>query len=147
MAADMSSANSQTRMEGAEINKSLLALKECIRALGRKGAHLPFRRSKLTHILRDSFIGKKSKTCMIVMISPGMNSCEYSLNTLRYADHVKEHRSTYKQWRTCYKTHKSWKCKWQLWKFALGKDFVATREPAHSYPGSTGWHLQPYYNC
>jgi kinesin family protein 2/24 len=97
MAADMSSANSHTRMEGAEINKSLLALKECIRALGRKGAHLPFRGSKLTHVLRDSFIGKKSKTCMIVMISPGMNSCEYSLNTLRYADHVKEHRATYKQ--------------------------------------------------
>ncbi|XP_012261011.2 uncharacterized protein LOC105688935 isoform X3 [Athalia rosae] len=88
--ADTSSANRQTRMEGAEINKSLLALKECIRALGRKGTHLPFRASKLTQVLRDSFIGEKSKTCMIAMISPGMNSCEHSLNTLRYADRVKE---------------------------------------------------------
>lgn len=88
--ADTSSANRQTRMEGAEINKSLLALKECIRALGRRGAHLPFRASKLTQVLRDSFIGENSRTCMIAMISPGLSSCEHSLNTLRYADRVKE---------------------------------------------------------
>ncbi|XP_061709244.1 kinesin-like protein KIF2A isoform X3 [Cydia pomonella] len=88
--ADTSSANRQTRMEGAEINKSLLALKECIRALGMKGNHLPFRASKLTQVLRDSFIGDKSRTCMIAMVSPALNSCEHSLNTLRYADRVKE---------------------------------------------------------
>lgn len=88
--ADTSSANRQTRMEGAEINKSLLALKECIRALGRKGAHLPFRASKLTQVLRDSFIGDKARTCMIAMIGPGLSSCEHTLNTLRYADRVKE---------------------------------------------------------
>lgn len=88
--ADTSSANRQTRMEGAEINKSLLALKECIRALGRKGGHLPFRASKLTQVLRDSFIRERSKTCMIAMVSPSLSSCEHTLNTLRYADRVKE---------------------------------------------------------
>ena len=42
--------------------------KECIRALGRKGSHLPFRASKLTQVLRDSFIGEKSKTCMVSLL-------------------------------------------------------------------------------
>lgn len=88
--ADTSSADRQTRLEGAEINKSLLALKECIRALGRNQPHTPFRASKLTQVLRDSFIGENSRTCMIATISPGMTSCENTLNTLRYANRVKE---------------------------------------------------------
>ncbi|KAB0796438.1 hypothetical protein PPYR_10499 [Photinus pyralis] len=88
--ADTASTDRHTRMEGAEINKSLLALKECIRALGFKQNHLPFRMSKLTQVLKDSFVGPNSRTCMIAMISPGVSSCEHSLNTLRYANRVKE---------------------------------------------------------
>uniref|UniRef100_A0A8C1LYY1 Kinesin family member 2A n=1 Tax=Cyprinus carpio TaxID=7962 RepID=A0A8C1LYY1_CYPCA len=88
--ADTSSADRQTRLEGADINKSLLALKECIRALGLNKPHTPFRASKLTQVLRDSFIGENSRTCMIATISPGMASCENTLNTLRYANRVKE---------------------------------------------------------
>uniref|UniRef100_A0A8W4FLC3 Kinesin family member 2A n=1 Tax=Sus scrofa TaxID=9823 RepID=A0A8W4FLC3_PIG len=64
--------------------------KECIRALGRNKPHTPFRASKLTQVLRDSFIGENSRTCMIATISPGMASCENTLNTLRYANRVKE---------------------------------------------------------
>ncbi|KAF3850916.1 hypothetical protein F7725_012688 [Dissostichus mawsoni] len=95
--ADTSSADRQTRLEGAEINKSLLALKVCrldgcckIAGLGRNKPHTPFRASKLTQVLRDSFIGENSRTCMIATISPGMTSCENTLNTLRYANRVKE---------------------------------------------------------
>ncbi|KAJ8357654.1 hypothetical protein SKAU_G00204480 [Synaphobranchus kaupii] len=87
---DVSSTDRQTMVETAEINRSLLALKECIRSLGKNSDHIPFRMSKLTQVLRDSFIGGNSRTCMIAMISPGMNSCDYTLNTLRYADRVKE---------------------------------------------------------
>lgn len=49
------SISKNTRMEGAEINKSLLALKECIRALDHGATHIPFRQSKLTQLLRDRY--------------------------------------------------------------------------------------------
>ncbi|GAA0171734.1 microtubule binding motor protein [Lithospermum erythrorhizon] len=86
--ADTTDNDRQTRIEGAEINKSLLALKECIRALDNDRLHIPFRGSKLTEVLRDSFVGN-SKTVMISCISPSAGSCEHTLNTLRYADRVK----------------------------------------------------------
>ncbi|CAA0839072.1 ATP binding microtubule motor family protein [Striga hermonthica] len=86
--ADTTDNDKQTRMEGAEINKSLLALKECIRALDNDQGHIPFRGSKLTEVLRDSFVGN-SRTVMISCISPTSGSCEHTLNTLRYADRVK----------------------------------------------------------
>lgn len=87
--ADTIDQNKQTRMDGAEINKSLLALKECIRALDQDKKHTPFRGSKLTQVLKDSFMGN-CKTTMIANVSPGSSCCEHTLNTLRYADRVKE---------------------------------------------------------
>lgn len=88
--ADTMDADRQRRLEGAEINKSLLALKECIRALDKQdGGHVPFRGSKLTQVLRDSFMGN-SCTVMIAAVSPNVLSVEHSLNSLRYADRVKE---------------------------------------------------------
>lgn len=89
--ADVIDTGKKTKQDGAEINKSLLALKECIRALDRAGKnnHLPFRGSKLTQVLKDSFLGN-SKTTMIANVSPALSCCEPTLNTLRYADRVKE---------------------------------------------------------
>ena len=86
----------ERRAEGAEINKSLLALKECIRALDEKKTnpdqHVPFRASKLTHVLRDSFVSKsdKSRIIMISCVTPSYTCCNHSLNTLRYSDRLKE---------------------------------------------------------
>jgi kinesin family member 2/24 len=87
--ADTLDSDRTTRLEGAEINKSLFALKECIRALDQNHRHIPFRGSKLTAVLRDCFTGN-SRTVMIGNVSPASGSCEHTLNTLRYADRVKE---------------------------------------------------------
>jgi len=136
-----------THHEAAEINKSLLALKECIRAMGRgtggradstasdggstrgstdeeslgsiqyasealvtskagrppvlvrqgkggsrsrpKHVHVPFRGSKLTQLLRDSFTSPGAATVMISTIGPGNVAAYHSLNTLRYAHRLK----------------------------------------------------------
>ena len=48
--ADTYDNDKRVRIEGAEINKSLLALKECIRALDGDARHVPFRGSKLTEV-------------------------------------------------------------------------------------------------
>ena len=95
-AQETQSNNRQRRAEGAEINKSLLALKECIRALDEKknnpDTHVPFRASKLTHVLRDSFVSRsdKSKIIMISCVNPSYTSANHTLNTLRYSDRLKE---------------------------------------------------------
>lgn len=79
------------RVEGAEINTSLLALKEWIRAMDSGKKHVPFRQSKLTMVLRDSFIGgkKKNHVIMIACIAPDQSSSDHTLNTLRYAERLK----------------------------------------------------------
>ncbi|OMH80479.1 Kinesin-13A [Zancudomyces culisetae] len=85
---DAASKDDLARREGAEINKSLLALKECIRAMDMGKSHQPFRQSKLTLVLRDSFIGN-SNCVVIATISPNSSNTEHTLNTLRYADRIK----------------------------------------------------------
>ena len=79
-------------MEGAEINKSLLALKECIRSMNdRNSKHVPFRASSLTKVLRDSFLdkGSMSRIVMIACVSPNSGSTDHTVNTLRYAIRLK----------------------------------------------------------
>ena len=73
-----------------------MALKECIRALDEKknnpDTHVPFRASKLTHVLRDSFVSRsdRSKIIMISCVNPSYTSANHTLNTLRYSDRLKE---------------------------------------------------------
>ncbi|KFG40208.1 internal kinesin motor domain [Toxoplasma gondii GAB2-2007-GAL-DOM2] len=84
----------QTQQDGAGINRSLLALKECIRAMDQDKGHIPFRDSELTKVLREIFVGRSSRSVMIATVSPSTSCCEQTLNTLRYASRVKNFRQT-----------------------------------------------------
>ncbi|VVD04132.1 unnamed protein product [Leptidea sinapis] len=70
--------------EGANINKSLLSLGNCINKLADGSAYIPYRDSKLTRLLKDS-LGGNCKTIMIANVSPSSLSYEDTYNTLKYA--------------------------------------------------------------
>ncbi|KAG7315129.1 hypothetical protein KOW79_021217 [Hemibagrus wyckioides] len=84
--------------EGANINRSLLALANVINTLAdpkSKKTHIPYRDSKLTRLLKDS-LGGNCRTVMIANISPSSLSYEDTHNTLKYANRAKEIKSTLK---------------------------------------------------
>lgn len=88
--------NNGARMkEGANINKSLLALGNCINALCQSGGvvkHVPYRNSKLTRLLKFS-LGGNCKTVMVVCISPSSTHYEETHNALKYANQAKNIRT------------------------------------------------------
>ncbi|XP_077493914.1 uncharacterized protein LOC144104654 [Amblyomma americanum] len=72
--------------EGTKINLSLLALGNCIDALSKNGVQrIPYRGSKLTHILKDS-LGGTCRTLMIAAVTPSKLSYTDTYNTLKYAE-------------------------------------------------------------
>ena len=81
-------------IEGANINRSLLTLGNCINALcdaaskGIKKPYVPYRDSKLTRLLKDS-LGGNARTIMIANISPSINTFDDTNNTLKYANRAK----------------------------------------------------------
>ncbi|KAK1307910.1 Kinesin-4 [Acorus calamus] len=74
--------------EAQNINKSLSALGDVISALATKSPHVPFRNSKLTHLLQDS-LGGDSKTLMLVQISPNEDDVSETLCSLNFASRVR----------------------------------------------------------
>ena len=80
--------SAEQRREGAEINQSLHALKECMRHWtyaneGRGGVHIPYRSSALTRVLSDSFIREDTLMAVVGTVSPASADTEHSISTLR----------------------------------------------------------------
>ncbi len=77
--------------EGANINRSLLALGNCINMLSdvrKKGSFIPYRDSKLTRLLKDS-LGGNTQTIMLACIAPTYLTAEETVNTLKYANRAR----------------------------------------------------------
>jgi hypothetical protein len=94
--------------DGANINKSLLSLANCINALGKRAkkgfVFVPFRDSKLTRILKDGLCGN-SRTVMVATVSGSSAQYEHTVNTLKYADRAKEIKTFVQENRGTVQTH------------------------------------------
>eukprot|EP00944_MAST-04C_sp_MAST-4C-sp1_P002077 g2077.t1 len=82
-----SGVSGQKQLEAAQINSSLTTLGRCISRLVRRDAHIPYRDSTLTMLLRSS-LGGKSVTSVIVNISPEMQHEDESQCTMRFGQRM-----------------------------------------------------------
>lgn len=82
-------ASGDTLKEGCNINLSLSALGTVIDTIVKGGAHVPFRSSPLTMLLKDS-LGGNSKTVMFANINPSERNLSETVSTLRFADRAKQ---------------------------------------------------------
>ncbi|KAA0191153.1 hypothetical protein HAZT_HAZT000299 [Hyalella azteca] len=90
--------------EGANINRSLLALGNCINALADGKSHIPYRDSKLTRLLKDS-LGGNCRSVMVAAVSMASTTFEDTFNTLRYSNRAKTIKTTLKRNQMSVETH------------------------------------------
>ena len=80
--------------ESMHINKSLSFLEQCVVALTSKSrSHVPYRQTKLTHVLKDS-LGGNCKTVFIACIWGEARHMEETVSTLRLASRMMRVKNT-----------------------------------------------------
>ena len=77
--------DAQTQKETNDINVSLMALKDCVREITKGAAHVNFRGSSLTQVLRSCFTDKSACTVVIATVSPSSGDTDHTLGTLSHA--------------------------------------------------------------
>ncbi|KAK7806860.1 hypothetical protein U0070_026752, partial [Myodes glareolus] len=75
--------------EASFINRSLAALADVLGALSEHCDHIPYRNSKLTHLLQDS-IGGDAKLLMILCVSPGQKHMAETLRGLNFGARARQ---------------------------------------------------------
>lgn len=73
--------------EAAAINKSLSALSQVFSALSRHAPHIPYRNSKLTHVLQE-YLGGDAKCCVFVNVRPDRSNLSETLSTLNFGANI-----------------------------------------------------------
>jgi kinesin family protein C2/C3 len=82
-------ASGERLVEAAAINKSLSALGQVFKALATNAPHVPYRNSKLTHVLTDS-LGGDSKTAVFVNVSPRESNMSETHMTLKFGQGIRK---------------------------------------------------------
>ncbi|EMS50507.1 Kinesin-related protein 2 [Triticum urartu] len=77
------------KMQTAKINQGNTALKRVVESIANGDSHVPFRDSKLTMLLQDSFEDDKSKILMILCASPDPKELHKTVSTLEYGAKAK----------------------------------------------------------
>ncbi|PSR97974.1 Kinesin-like protein [Actinidia chinensis var. chinensis] len=79
----------EAKMQTAKINQGNIALKRVVESIANGDSHVPFRDSKLTMLLQDSFEDDKSKILMILCASPDPKEMHKTITTLEYGAKAK----------------------------------------------------------